>query len=125
MKEPAGDWGTRAGSSPGALEYPDRREEGEFARRASKLRQMRGVPRCRKFFRPWRDDAISRGFTSDAFRSRILGMEHAFDDIAAALRASPARLRDRYGAIVLRLAEGLATGLAIGVGFAIVHAVAG
>ncbi|WP_179294623.1 hypothetical protein [Mesorhizobium sp. WSM3879] len=52
-------------------------------------------------------------------------MEHAFDDIAAALRASPARLRDRYGAFVLRLAESLATGLAIGVGFAIVHAFAG
>jgi hypothetical protein len=52
-------------------------------------------------------------------------MERAFDDIAAALRAPPARLRARYGALALRLAESLAMGLAIGIGFAIVHAIAG
>ncbi|WP_292314420.1 hypothetical protein [Mesorhizobium sp.] len=52
-------------------------------------------------------------------------MEAIFDDIAAALRTRPARLRERYGALALRLAESLATGLAIGVGFAIVHAFAG
>ncbi|WP_156913654.1 hypothetical protein [Mesorhizobium sp. WSM3224] len=52
-------------------------------------------------------------------------MEAIFDDLSSALRAPPARLRARYGAIVLRLAESLATGLAIGVGFAIVHAFAG
>lgn len=37
----------------------------------------------------------------------------------------PARLQDRYGAFVQRMAESLCTGLTIGVGFAIVHAFAG
>lgn len=53
------------------------------------------------------------------------GMERAFDDIAAALRTPPARLPISYGAFVQRMAESLCTGLAIGVGFAIVHAFAG
>ncbi|MBZ9760326.1 hypothetical protein LB553_05480 [Mesorhizobium sp. CA8] len=52
-------------------------------------------------------------------------MEHALDDLARILKTRPERLRDRYGALALRLAESLATGLAIGVGFAIVHALAG
>ena len=55
----------------------------------------------------------------------LLGMERVFDDIAAALRAPQTTLRDRYRTFVLRLAESLATGLAIGVGFAIVHAFGG
>ncbi|CDX29015.1 conserved hypothetical protein [Mesorhizobium sp. SOD10] len=65
------------------------------------------------------------GFTANPVRSMIQGMEAIFDDIAAALRAPPARFPARYGAFVLRMAESLATGLAIGVGFAIVHAFAG
>ncbi|WP_292197583.1 hypothetical protein [Mesorhizobium sp.] len=52
-------------------------------------------------------------------------MEHALDDLARILKTPQTRLWDRYGAFVLRLAESLATGLAIGVGFAIVHAFAG
>ncbi|WP_292216570.1 hypothetical protein [Mesorhizobium sp.] len=52
-------------------------------------------------------------------------MEHALDELARILKAPQTGLRDRYGAIVLRPAENLATGLAIGVGFAIVHLVAG
>ncbi|WP_189587326.1 MULTISPECIES: hypothetical protein [unclassified Mesorhizobium] len=54
----------------------------------------------------------------------LLGMERSFD-IPAVLRAPPACLRERYGAFVIRIAESLATGLAIGVGFAIVRALAG
>lgn len=46
-------------------------------------------------------------------------------DIPAVLRAPPACLRERYGAFVIRIAESLATGLATGVGFAIVRALAG
>ncbi|MBZ9771185.1 hypothetical protein [Mesorhizobium sp. CO1-1-8] len=52
-------------------------------------------------------------------------MEHALDGLARILKAPLRRLRDRYGAFVLRLAESLATGLAIGVGFAIIQAFAG
>ncbi|WP_189407059.1 hypothetical protein [Mesorhizobium sp. M1A.F.Ca.ET.072.01.1.1] len=52
-------------------------------------------------------------------------MENALDDLARILKTPQRRLRDRYGAIVLRLAESLASGLAIGVGFALVHAFAG
>ncbi|PBB16736.1 hypothetical protein CK219_27265 [Mesorhizobium sp. WSM4313] len=50
--------------------------------------------------------------------------EQAFDDIAAALRASPVRFPDSLWPL-WRLAESLCTGLAIGVGFAMVHAFAG
>ncbi|MET3595668.1 MULTISPECIES: hypothetical protein [Mesorhizobium] len=52
-------------------------------------------------------------------------MEHALDELARILRTPQTTLRERYGAIVLRLVESLATGLAIGIGFAIVHALAG
>jgi len=55
----------------------------------------------------------------------LLGMERVFDDIAAALKAPQTTLRDRYGAVVLRLVESLATGLAIGVGIALAHAFGG
>ncbi|WP_176479070.1 hypothetical protein [Mesorhizobium sp. WSM3860] len=51
-------------------------------------------------------------------------MEHALDDLARILKTPQTRLRDRYGALVLRLAESLAAGLAMGVGFAIVHFIA-
>ncbi|WP_292348979.1 hypothetical protein [Mesorhizobium sp.] len=51
-------------------------------------------------------------------------MEHALDELARILKAPQTGPRDRYGAIMLRLAESLATGLAIGVGLAIVHALA-
>lgn len=54
----------------------------------------------------------------------LLGMERTFD-IPAVLRAPPACLLERYGAFVIRIAESLATGLAIGVGFAVVRALAG
>ncbi|WP_292171763.1 hypothetical protein [Mesorhizobium sp.] len=52
-------------------------------------------------------------------------MEAAFDDLARALKAPQMSLRERYGAFALRLVESLATGLAVGIGFAIVHAFAG
>lgn len=52
-------------------------------------------------------------------------MEHALDDLARILKTPPDRLRDRYGALALRLAESLCAGLAAGIGFAIVHAFAG
>lgn len=52
-------------------------------------------------------------------------MEHALDGLALILTAPQTTLRKRYGAFAMRMAESLATGLAVGVGFAIVHAFAG
>lgn len=51
-------------------------------------------------------------------------METALDDLARILKAPQISLRDRYGAFAMRMAESLATGLAFGMGFAIVHAFA-
>ncbi|WP_156752737.1 MULTISPECIES: hypothetical protein [unclassified Mesorhizobium] len=52
-------------------------------------------------------------------------MEDALDDLARILTAPQTSLRTRYGAFAMRMAESLATGLAIGVGIALVLAVAG
>lgn len=50
-------------------------------------------------------------------------MENTFNDLARILSQRPVRVP--YGAILLRLAESLATGLAIGVGIAAGRALAG
>lgn len=55
----------------------------------------------------------------------LVGMEHAFDDIAAALRGAQASVWPRFRAFALDLAEKLFLGVAIGIGFAIVHAFVG
>ncbi|CDX20488.1 conserved hypothetical protein [Mesorhizobium sp. ORS 3324] len=52
-------------------------------------------------------------------------MEDALDDLARILKAPHVTLRNRYGAFAMRMAESLATGLAIGMGFAIVRIFAG
>ncbi|WP_292140837.1 hypothetical protein [Mesorhizobium sp.] len=52
-------------------------------------------------------------------------METALDDIARVLTAPQPGLRDRYGAFVLQLLGNIATGLAVGLGFAIGRAIAG
>ncbi|WP_292618870.1 hypothetical protein [Mesorhizobium sp.] len=52
-------------------------------------------------------------------------METALDDLARLLRASQPGLRARYGSFVLQLLANVATGLAVGLGFAIGHAIAG
>ncbi|WP_168247330.1 MULTISPECIES: hypothetical protein [unclassified Mesorhizobium] len=50
-------------------------------------------------------------------------MERTFDELARILTAP--RRHFPYGAILLRLAESLAAGFAIGVGIAVVRALAG
>lgn len=52
-------------------------------------------------------------------------MENALDELACILRATPAALRGRWEVIALKLLGNLATGLAIGVGIAVGHAIAG
>ncbi|WP_165349853.1 MULTISPECIES: hypothetical protein [unclassified Mesorhizobium] len=52
-------------------------------------------------------------------------MDTALDELSRLLQAPRPTLRSRYGAFAIRIAEGLATGLAIGAGFAIVRALAG
>lgn len=53
------------------------------------------------------------------------GMEHAFDDIASALKAPQNSQGSRYSAFALKMAANLLLGFAIGLGIAIGHAVAG
>ncbi|WP_292298422.1 hypothetical protein [Mesorhizobium sp.] len=52
-------------------------------------------------------------------------METVLDDLARVLRAQQPGLRERYGAFILQLLANVATGLAVGLGFAIGHAIAG
>ncbi|WP_292323390.1 hypothetical protein [Mesorhizobium sp.] len=52
-------------------------------------------------------------------------METALDELTRLLKAPQPGLRDRYGAFVLQLLANVATGLAVGLGFAIGHAIAG
>ncbi|WP_292436847.1 hypothetical protein [Mesorhizobium sp.] len=52
-------------------------------------------------------------------------MEAIFDDITEVLRQPRTDVWGKARAIVLDLAGKLLTGLAIGIGFAIVHAIAG
>lgn len=54
---------------------------------------------------------------------RESAMENTFQDLARILTTP--RPRFPYGALLLRLAESLATGLAIGVGIAVGRALAG
>lgn len=50
-------------------------------------------------------------------------MERSFDELSRILQAP--RFNGRYGALALRLAESLATGVAIGLGIAAVRVLAG
>ena len=55
----------------------------------------------------------------------MAAMETSLDELTRLLKAPQQSLRDRYGAFVLQLLANIATGLAVGVGFAIGRAIAG
>lgn len=55
----------------------------------------------------------------------MAAMETSLDDLTRLLKAPQHGLRDRYGAFALQLLANVATGLALGVGFAIGRAIAG
>lgn len=65
------------------------------------------------------------GFTRESLRAMVAPMETLLDDLARVLKAPQPGLRDRYGAFLLQLLGNVATGLAVGLGFAIGHAIAG
>ncbi|WP_167514733.1 hypothetical protein [Mesorhizobium intechi] len=52
-------------------------------------------------------------------------MENALDELTRLLKAPQTCLRDRWGAFALQLLANVATGLAVGIGFAVGRAIAG
>lgn len=64
------------------------------------------------------------GFTANPF-FKIQPMDAIFDDLSSALRKPHSDAWDKIRAIAIDAAGKFFTGIAIGMGFAIVHAVAG